>query len=278
MNLQIENKIVKRIIKIILFVIIVAFISYTNNTNGVKTWPERFLGGFVALPQKLIDLIKLKTSDNDILKNDIEELKVENERLKKENEQIKKELVDYDLILQENKALKTLEETRNQYTDYEVIIAEIIFKTQNNWDDIYVIDKGSNSGITKNMTVITKEGLVGHVIEVSKDTSKVISILDASTSFSAVASKTREQVLAKGDLTLKDYGKMVIKNIPQKIIYSSGDSFETSGIGGLYPKGIKIGYVTDFDSKPNPLENEATIKTFVDFNRLERVAVIINKK
>jgi rod shape-determining protein MreC len=277
-NVQIENKVIKRILKILLAIIIIAFISYANSRSSIKTWPEAFVSGFIAFPQKLIDFIKLKATDDESLKNDVNELKKENQNLKDEIAKLQKELVDYDLVLQENKAFKTLEETKNMYEDYEVIIADIIYKTQNNWDDIYIINKGSENGIQKNMMVIAKEGLVGHVIETSSDTSKVISILDASTSFSAVATATREQVLAKGKLTLKDDGKIVIKDIPQKVKYSSGDTFETSGIGGLYPKGIKIGYVTDFIEKANPLENEAIVKTFVDFDRLERVAVITNIK
>ena len=127
------------------------------------------------------------------------------------------------------------------------------------------------------MTVITNEGLVGYVSQVGTYSSKVTSILDASSSFSAVASKTREQVIAKGDLSLKDENKITVTDIPLKVIYKSGDVFETSGMGNKYPKGITIGVVSEFVSKENPLENQAVIDVAVDFDRLERVAVIIKE-
>lgn len=56
-----------------------------------------------------------------------------------------------------------------------------------------------------------------------------------------------------------------------------GDKIETSGMGGIYPKGIAIGEVVSFTNKKNPAENEAVVETFVDFNRLETVAVIIGE-
>ena len=125
------------------------------------------------------------------------------------------------------------------------------------------------------MTVITTDGLVGYVETVSKNTSKIISILDAGNSVSARSTRTRDSVIAKGNISLKDEGKIKITSIPIGVQFIEGDKFETSGMGGIYPKGIAIGEIESYENKTNPLENEAILRTYVDFNKLETVAIII---
>lgn len=275
-NQKVKN-ILKKIGKIILIIIIIVTIGLTNGKYRSRLWIENFVGIFTTLPQRLITYLRYVTSDdaNESYETDI--LRKENEDLKAKIKDMKDKVIDYDLVLQENDSYKELDKTKDAYKEYEVVLADIIFKTQNNWDDIYIINKGSKHSIKPNMTVITTEGLVGFVLEVGDDTSKVVSILDASSSFSAVASNTREQVIAKGDLNLKTENKLKIVDIPLHVSYKSGDEFETSGIGGKYQKGISIGKVSSFVNKNNPLENEAIIHASVDFDRLERVAVIIEE-
>lgn len=77
-------------------------------------------------------------------------------------------------------------------------------------------------------------------------------------------------------MSLQNENRLKATDIPLKVKYKSGDEFETSGIGGIYPKGILIGKVVDFIEKKNPKESEAIIQPLVDFDRLERVAVIVN--
>ena len=126
------------------------------------------------------------------------------------------------------------------------------------------------------MTVITTDGLVGYIETVSQNTSKVVSILDAGNSVSARSTRTRDSVIAKGNISLKDSEKIKITSIPIGVEFIEGDKFETSGMGGVYPKGIAIGEIESFENKANPLENEAILRTYVDFNKLETVAVILS--
>ena len=275
MDNQNFKRIIKRILKILLAIIIFVIISFTSGKTRNKTAIEEIIGAIINVPQKLITYLKVIASDEDNLLFDIDKLKSENNELKEKIKDLEKKYVDYDLIIEENNAFKALEQTQYVYNEYNVVIADVIAITQNNWDDVYIINKGSNSNIKKDMTVITSDGLVGYIEEVGKDTSKVVSILDASSSFSGVENKSRERVIIKGDLLLKDEGKLKAVDIPLKTKFESGDLIETSGIGGLYPKGIKIGRITEFVEKRNPLENEAIIETSVDFDKLERVAVII---
>jgi len=176
----------------------------------------------------------------------------------------------------ENKTLKEHARIRESYLDYSVVIADVISDSASNWEEVYIINKGENDGIKPNMTVITTDGLVGYVETVSKNTSKVISILDAGNSVSARSTRTRDAIICKGNISLKEEGKLKVISIPIGVEFIEGDKIETSGMGGLYPKGIAIGEIESFENKINPLENEAILKTYVDFNKIETVAVIVN--
>ena len=278
MERQRLNKILKRVFKILLAISIFILISTTNGKHRTTSWIEDVVTNVVLLPQRIVDYIKYISNTDNSFTNDINTLKNENKELKTKVDELEKKLSDYDLVLQENASYKALEEANSTYKDYEVVIAEVISNTQNNWDDVYVINKGKEHGIKTDMAVITIDGLVGYVTEVGEKTSKVVSILDASSSFSALQSETREQVIVKGDLNLKNDNKVKVVEIPLRVEFKSGDVFETSGIGGLYPKGIKIGKATEFIKKANPLENEVEVETFVNFNKLERVAVVISEE
>lgn len=277
MNTPKYKKILIRILKIMLAVMVFVSIALTSTSSRSRLWVEDIINSIISVPQNIKNYYNYVSSSNQNLSYDIDELRLKNKELTNRISELEDKMVDYNLILQESKEYQSLKQTSKTYKNYDIVIANIIYKTQNNWDDLYVIDKGSNDGIKQDMTVITNEGLVGYVSQVGTYSSKVTSILDTSSSFSAVASKTREQVIAKGDLSLKDENKITVTDIPLKVIYKSGDVFETSGMGNKYPKGITIGVVSEFVSKENPLENQAVIDVAVDFDRLERVAVIIKE-
>ena len=207
---------------------------------------------------------------------DIDNLKSENERLSSENTKLNQKLLDYELLVSENNVLKEHAKVIESYPDYNIVAAEVISDSLSNWEEVYVINRGSSDGITPNMAVITTDGLVGYVSEVSKNSSKVISILDAGNSVSARLVKTRDAVVCRGNVSLKEKSQLKVIYIPIGIELVAGDKIETSGMGGIYPKGIVIGTVESFETKKNPSENEAVLEPSVDFNRLETVGVIIS--
>lgn len=265
--------------KIIIFIGIVALFWAIGLTNGKLrkvSALETFLGNIISIPQNGVEYLKNWFSKNDEFFSDIEKLKQENSELKQENEELKEKMMDYEILSSENKKLKEEARIQESYLEYDVVIANVISDSANNWEEVYVINKGSKDGIEPNMTVITTDGLVGYVESVSLNTSKVVSILDAGNSVSARSSRTRDSVICKGNIALKEEGKLKVTSIPIGVEFIVGDKFETSGMGGVYPKGIAIGEVESFENKTNPLENEAILKTYVDFNKLETVAVIVD--
>ena len=267
----------KTILKIILIVALFVCINYTNGENRKVTIFEDIISDLVTAPQRVIVHIKnYFKEDGNIFFDNIETLKTQNEELKEENEKLKNKMLDYEVLLAENEVLKKHVKLADLYPNYSVVVADIIMNSGTNWDFTYTINKGSRDGIAPNMAVIAEDGLVGYIESVTDKTSKVVSILDAGNSISARVTRTRDTVISKGSIKLSKDMQMRVTNIPTGVTLVEGDKIETSGLGGIYPKGILIGKIKSFEQKNNPIENEAIVESFVDFNKIETVAIINN--
>ena len=125
------------------------------------------------------------------------------------------------------------------------------------------------------MTVIADQGLVGHVISVTDTTAKVQTIIDTASSVSCIMSTTNESIVCKG--TLDEQSSLKAMYIPTDSNIIQGDSIETSGLGGIYPKGIHVGTVKRVTNTQNITDRSALIETAVDFDKLNTVLVITNQ-
>ncbi len=275
-NLLKQSK-VKTLFKIIFIILIFVCINYTNGTNRKVTIFEEIVSNLITLPQRLIVNIKNYVSDNNNQYfSDVKALKEENEKIKEENIALKEKMINYEAVVSENEVLKSHIKLSNLYPNYSVIVADIIMGSVSNWEYTYVINRGSSEGIEPNMAVISEDGLVGYIESVTNHTAKIVSILDAGNAVSARVTRTRDTVISKGSITLAKDKQMRITNIPIGVTLVEGDKIETSGMGGIYPKGILIGKIKTFEQKENPVENEAIVESYVDFGRLETVAIITN--
>ena len=231
--------------------------------------------GIILFPQKAI-LNTYNWTQNSKYFQDFDELISENVELKNEIKKLKEKNADYDLIKSENQLFKEKDKVSKEFENYKTIVAEIIAFNPNNFERIFTINKGYEDGIKEKMTVLTVDGLVGYISKVSDKTSNITAIIDASTSFSARNTNTKDLFVAGGTMALMDSNELLAKEIPFGSTFHSGDIIETSGIGSLFPRGIKVGTITSVQNDANPLETSAIIDSGVDFNKLDIVAVIIN--
>lgn len=220
-----------------------------SSISGVVTEGTSYFGNTKKLNKKIEEL-ESKLSETNIKLNELEMLKVKNEDLQK---------------------LLKIDE---KYSHFEKVYANVITRSYDNWNETFVIDKGTNDGILEKQTVIAEGGLVGYVSEVNENTSTVVTILDVSSSVSVEISNINALALLKGDYSLKDNSKIKLVNIPIDVELSEGETIYTSGIGGLYKKGIPIGVVKDIVNKKNNIDRYAVVDTFVDFESLDMVAVV----
>ena len=122
------------------------------------------------------------------------------------------------------------------------------------------------------MTVIADKGLVGHVVSVTSNTAKVQTIVDPSSAVSVIFESTGDNAICKGAIEKNTLKATYISTSAELL---ENDTVETSGMGGLYQKGIMVGTVSKIENTKNVIDKYAIIKPAVDFDKLETVLVII---
>ena len=153
------------------------------------------------------------------------------------------------------------------------IFAEIIGQSSDNTHDTRLINRGSNQLVLKNYVVLRKEGLVGRIKSVSPFQSIVQLITDHRSRVSSLIQRNRARGLIYGT-----HESIEMRQINLHAKIKIGDRVITSGLGGLYPKGILIGWVKEIRHQPHELFKTAVLDSAVDFNEIEEVFVIVPSK
>ena len=232
------------------------------------------LFGKLVMPvQNGLTYLKNWFSGNDSFFTNINNLQEENKNLKQKNSELEQSLRELEIIKSENESLKEYVNLKEKYVNYETIPAYIIQKDISNYGNTIVINIGSKDGAEINMPVISDQGLVGHIISVTENTSKVQTIIDTASTTSCTITTTRDMMIVRGTL---NEGSTTLRAtfIPTEATVLEGDKIETSGLGGIYPKGIIIGTIKKVINTHNITDRYAIIETAVDFGKLETVLVI----
>ena len=153
-----------------------------------------------------------------------------------------------------------------------IVAAEVIGKEPSAWFKTVIIDKGKADGLMKGLPVVIPQGIVGQVIEVSKHYSKVMLIIDRNSAVDALVQSSRSRGVIKGESTDRCRLDYVLRKNDVRI----GDTVVSSGIDGVYPKGLRIGRVSEVIDHDADIFHEVIITPFVDFEKLEEVLVILS--
>lgn len=270
-----KNKNTGKLGIIITIIVLIFLVILTNTDNSNLSYIENATSKLIMPIQNGLTYLKNKISKNNTFFTDINNLKQENEQLKQENSELEQSLRELENIKTENETLKEYLGLTEKYGQYQTIPGYVINKDISNYSKTIVINIGSQDGVEENMTVISDEGLVGYISSVEKETSKVQTIIDSASSTSSLMSTTKDSIVCKG--TLEGNSLLKAMYIPTDATIIQGDSVETSGIGGIYPKGIHIGTVEKIVNTNNIVDRYAMIKTAVNFDKLQTVLVIKNK-
>ena len=256
------------IITIVILILIVIFSNKEANTSFF----ENIANKLVMPIQNGLTYLKNKVSGNSTFFTDINNLKAENQELKNKNSSLEQSLRELENIKSENETLKEYLRLSEKYGEYKTVPGYVIDKDISNYSKTIVINIGKKDGIEENMTVIADEGLVGHVISVTNNTAKVRTIIDTSSSISCLMTTNKDSIVCKG--TLDSNSELKAMYIPTDANLVQGDSVDTSGLGGIYPKGIHVGTVKKIIATQNITDRYAIVETAVDFNKLNTVLVI----
>lgn len=223
-------------------------------------------GGVMQVSKAVDDFINGFTS--------YQKTRTENKNLKKQVAGLETELNRYKEFEIKNIQLRDLLDFKQANAGkYEMVTASVISRDPSNWLRRITIDRGSADGLKKDMPVVTQDGLIGKILQVSKHTSDVILILD--TTGSGVGGKvqlTRTFGVVEGVADDFNYLRMI--HLPRDAAIRENQTIVTSGLGSVYPKDIPIGRVIKIQAESNGILKYALIKPYADFDRLEDVFVV----
>lgn len=242
--------------------------------NIQPTFITNLTSRIIVPSQKLTNNIGNWVSDRLNFINNFRQIELENIDLVTENERLRSENTRMQLLEQDNILLRELLQMDQKYPEFSTIGAEIVARDSNNWNSSFIIDKGTNHDLQPNMVVLAQGGLVGRIFQVGTNFSRVIPIIDESSSVGSVTLRTNDFGIVKGNITSNFEGtvRMELLSLDSDIL--EGDEIITSSLSEIYPPGITIGYVTEIQDDPSTLMRTAIIEPTVDFNRITTVLVI----
>ena len=204
----------------------------------------------------------------------VDDIYEENERLKEQLAEMEQAVREGELAVSENLQLRELLGMKQENESFELEMAEVVGISGGDWDLSYNIDKGSISGIEVYDCVICSEGMIGYVTEVGTTFSVIKIITDPETQIGAIVSRSREIGVVEGSYELMNDGKLKLSYLKRDADIIEGDTVETSGVGGVFPKGVLIGTVESISTEKHGMSNYAIIKPAVDLSALKRVFVL----
>ena len=203
-----------------------------------------------------------------------DEMEAENQELREKVAQLEQQVRDAQVAVDENERLRVLTGLLKNNPTFRYHMAEVIARSPGQWATTVSIDKGSLDGVAENDLVVTAEGMVGYVSLVAPTCSKVTTVLDTNMQAGALVTRTRESGIAQGDYELMGDGMLRMSYLSKDSDVVIGDTIQTSGEGGIFPKGIMIGTVERVMIEENGMNNYAVIRPFVDPSTVTDVYII----
>ena len=265
----------KRLILLLVGVIVlVALISFSLRDRQNASLPEQIVKDVVGFGQSFFSkpahYITGVIGNIDGVLNTYEENKKLKTRLS-EYAAIQSELADVEA---ENDSLREIIDKQEDLRAFDPVHATVIARNPDQWEEKIIIDKGSSDGIKRNMAVITASGLIGKVINISSTTSTVELLSTENRNFRVSAVVPGENP-AFGLIEGYDQarGELIMKRIDSSFEIEVGDKVISSGLGGIFPKGLSIGEITEVSTDDYGLTKLAYIRPAAKFSMLDHVIV-----
>ena len=262
--------------KILLGVVAVmlGFMVYAAVNVGVGNVVQQVASVIVSPFQKLS--VQISSSATRFFEKIIyaDKISEENDKLREEIRSLRQELVDYEQYKAENEQYRQFLELKEERPDFVFEAAMVVGRDPSDYFYSFTINKGSAHGIKLNDPVITPDGLVGQVSEVTYQNAKVVTLLNPAIAVGAFDDRTRDTGVISGDLPLAKNGLFKMSYIPRDSAASASDIITTSGIGGVFPKGLIIGSIVDVKTEASGISLFAEISPAADIQRVRDVFVI----
>lgn len=200
---------------------------------------------------------------------DLRGVQEENKGLQRETAMLKRRIDQLEEQALETQRLQALLAMR-QASRAEFLAARVVGKDATNWFKTILLDRGSLEGVRRNQPVLAPDGLVGRVVEVTPTSAKVQLLTDPVNAVGGLIQRTRVTGIVSGNLG----AGARVRYLPLMADVVVGDQVVTSGMGGVFPKGIPIGRITAVQRRSGALFQEASLQPAVDLSRLEEVLIL----
>lgn len=241
---------------LIIVILLILSVAFTDNNNSFIKDGAMFIEKIIMYPFTGLRSEKTPATESYLIQKNV-------------NSSLEKEIQELKDVLELNKTL----------TEYAPVNATILSRNKSYWFNTLTIDKGKSSGIKKDMAVITKQGLIGKISRVSRNSSEVKLITSDDVNFKvsvAVRTNGRDNYAVLNGYD-KDTGLIKVNGIDKTTNVNKGDIVITSGLGELFPAGIYIGVVEKSESDKYNLSKTLYIRTYQDFNDVHYVTVLKGK-
>lgn len=261
-------KLILTVVTILLLALLYTKIFPDNNfiENGISYITVQFQRGMAWLFDKSGDYMHVFREK--------EELQSENEILQREISRLRDKTIDYYNLKEENKSLKNLYGMKEKDDSLKFVRSDVIGKSDTLDSSNFIIDRGSDDGISVGDAVITDKGFVGSVCKVSACSSYVRTILSADCKVGVIGVESREEGVLMGNLNFSKDGLTRMAFISAQSPIKHGEMIVTGGIGGMYPKNLKIGKVTKTSYDEHDSFYYAVVEPFQNIKEVKSVYVI----
>ncbi|MBR1830270.1 MAG: rod shape-determining protein MreC [Atopobiaceae bacterium] len=234
-------------------------LSGTRDAFQTITKPVRYLGSLITSPFDAAgNIVANLTTDQETLS----ELRAENQQLRARNAELEEAALT-------TGRLESLIDLKNTYS-LTSTGARIISNSSDSWTATVVLDKGTTSGVAVGMPVTDSVGVIGQVIACGPTTATVRLISDESSGVSAMVQSSRAQGVLKGSAT----GSLRLTLIRTDQTVAVGDTVVTSGLGGVFPKGLPLGKVVSVEKPTGAPYYDIVVEALSSAESLEEVLVI----
>ena len=200
-------------------------------------------------------------------------VEAENERLREKVDRLEAELAARRELVHENERLRLLVGLDERNPDVDMQYARVIATAPTPLFRSVRVDRGSDDGVEAGDPVMTHQGIVGRVAAVSRHHADVMLMVDANSSTDVLVRRTRVRARVRG-MGGDNRVAMRVKYLARTADVRPGDVLITSGIGGTFPKGLRVGTIVSVQRRRFGLYQKARVEPSVDFARLESVMVL----
>lgn len=234
-------------------------------SNAVLQFPKQFVEQIVSPAQSGYSSLKKEISDWTSAKSMLKALREQNASLREERLVIEE-------LQNENLRLRQIINFQ-QEQQFDGVAAEVIGRRASTFVDALVLNKGSADGVQEEMAVVDGEVIVGQVVSVRKNSSIVLLVTDRTSAVDVRLQGSRASGVAEGGVD----GRMSISYLQNTNNVYPGERVLTSGLDGVFPKGLEVGLVSSVSRKGGELFYRIQLKPSVEVSKLETVLILAKK-